>query len=113
MQRKRNLAYYVWVAHRVTGLILVGYLFLHLWSLSAVLDGAESFDEVMAFFDHPFLRALELGLIGIVVLHTLNGLRLVWLDLFPDWSQQGLMYAVLIVSLLVVLASLPFFFDLP
>jgi succinate dehydrogenase / fumarate reductase, cytochrome b subunit len=91
--------------------ILVAYLFVHLWTLSTVLDGPESFDKMMILFENPLIRSLELGLVGVVVFHSLNGLRLVCLDFFPDWSQRGLMCAVMIISVIAVLVSIPFFFD--
>lgn len=106
----RNLGYYMWLVHRITGILLVVYLFAHILTLSAALRGAEAFNQTLRAFDNPVVRAFELGLVAIVVFHTLNGLRLIALDLFPSWSHEYLAFAVLLISLGVIVISVPFFF---
>ena len=110
MRRGRSLGYYVWAAHRVTGLVLLVYLFVHLGTLGAVLAGEDSFDRALAFFRNPLARFFELLLVTIVVFHVLNGLRLICLDLFPAWAQDRLAYGVLVLTALSLVLSIPFFF---
>jgi succinate dehydrogenase / fumarate reductase cytochrome b subunit len=110
VKEKRNLSYYVWLAHRISGVILVLYLFAHLWTLSAALAGEKSFDQTLQVFDNPVVRFFELILVAVVVFHTLNGLRLICLDLLPALPQEALSYTVIIITVLAALASVPFFF---
>ena len=69
-----------WVLHRLTGAGLAAYLILHLYVLSNLAKGPGSFDQLMNTFDNPLVKLLEICLMGVVVYHTINGLRIVFLD---------------------------------
>jgi succinate dehydrogenase / fumarate reductase cytochrome b subunit len=68
-----------WV-QRVTGLLLLGYLFLHVLTIHQ-LRQPERFDASMRMFDRPLFKLGEIGLLGIIVLHALNGVRLTLIDM--------------------------------
>jgi len=70
-----------WVIQRVTGLLLLGYLFLHVETIHQLSAGQAAFDRALAFFGTPFFKLLEIGLLATVVVHALNGIRLTMLDL--------------------------------
>lgn len=103
---------YMFALHRVTGMILTIYLFVHLLTLGTVLQGPNGFDNMMALINNPIMRAFELVLVWIVLFHTLNGVRLIVLHLVPGASQRQLALAVTAASLLAVVASLPWFFSI-
>jgi len=98
-----------WVAHRITGLVLLGYLFLHLYTLGSILQGPAPFDTAMALMAQPAVRLLELGLVWVVLFHAFNGIRLIVLHLIPAASQRALACAVGAATVVVGLASLPLF----
>ncbi|HEY8486043.1 MAG TPA: succinate dehydrogenase, cytochrome b556 subunit [Limnochordales bacterium] len=100
---------YLHLLHRVTGVALVVYLFVHLHTLSSVLAGAQSFDAVMAAFNNPVVRLLELVLVVAVLFHTLNGIRLILLHLTPFRRSPALAWAVVVVPLVVGAASVRWF----
>jgi succinate dehydrogenase / fumarate reductase cytochrome b subunit len=100
---------YVWAAHRLSGLILTIYLFVHLYVLSSVLDGADPFDRLMETMENPVIRLLELALVAAVLFHTLNGIRLLLLHFFPHLNQKRLAYAATGITVFVVVISLPLF----
>lgn len=83
---KENLSYkkdsgsWAWIFHRVTGIALIGYLFLHIYSLSTLTQGREVFEAKMKTFLAPPLLALEWFLFIIVLFHSLNGVRIVLVD---------------------------------
>jgi succinate dehydrogenase / fumarate reductase cytochrome b subunit len=104
-----GLGAYMYVAHRLTALALTVYLYVHLITLGSVLRGREDFDRAMAMMNDPWIRILELGLVGLVLFHTLNGLRLSLVAVFPGVSQRWLSYGVVTLSVLVVVLSLPLF----
>ena len=68
-----------WLLHRITGLGLVVYLVLHINVTSSLNDPAY-FNQVMGFLGSPLFRFLEVGLLGCVIYHAINGIRIVWVD---------------------------------
>ena len=99
----------MFVAHRLTAVAITVYFYVHLVTLGSVLKGREDFDRTMALMNGTTVRVLELALVALVLFHTLNGLRLSLLALFPVASQRWLSYGVITVSVLLVILSLPVF----
>ena len=79
---------WAFVLHRVTGLALVGYLLLHIMVISTSLAGGLAFDAVLARLQAPLFLVLDLGLVAAVLLHGLNGLRLLLFDLGVGIRRQ-------------------------
>lgn len=70
---------------RITGLILAGYLVVHIGVIStglAIWGGAETFNRVMEATHNPVILVMELLLILCVVFHMLNGIRITVVDFF-------------------------------
>ncbi|MEW5725801.1 MAG: succinate dehydrogenase, cytochrome b556 subunit [Thermodesulfobacteriota bacterium] len=72
-----------WLLHRLTGLGLAAYILLHLYVLQNLARGPEQFNSLMAAFSHPIFKLMEIGLLGVVAYHTINGLRIVLMDYGP------------------------------
>jgi len=66
---------FAWV-HRITGLILVMYLILHIYSLN-LLNNTEMYDEKMIQYSSFIFRIFEWALSIPVIYHALNGGRLI------------------------------------
>ncbi len=83
---KENLSYkkdpgsWAWILHRITGIALIGYLFLHIYSLSPLTEGQAAFDDKMKSFTTPFFMFLEWILFAFVLFHSFNGIRIVLVD---------------------------------
>ena len=101
---------YVWVVQRVSGFLLLIFLFFHLYTLSAIFAGKETFNQTMLALNTPFIKAGELLLLWIILFHGLNGIRLIWITFFPEKGHTVLAYAVSLVSILLCLLSIPVFF---
>jgi len=101
----------MYVAHRLCGVALTVYLYVHLITLGSVLQGPDGFDRAMSLMDTATVKLLELFLIWVAAFHALNGLRLSVVAVAPSASQKRLAYMVVAVSLLVVLASWPFLWN--
>ena len=66
------------ILHRITGVMLLAYLLVHIAAIStAMISGPESFDSVMAILTGRGFFALELALLACLTFHGLNGLRLI------------------------------------
>ena len=72
---------WAWMLFRISGLVLVFYLFVHVWVISQGRAGAESLNKLFEFFDKPLLVFLDLMLVSAVLYHALNGVRIVLMDL--------------------------------
>ena len=75
-----------WLLHRVTGLVIVFYLFLHIMVISTAIWGG--FDAAMAILKAPVFVAGELMLVAAGLFHGLNGLRIILFDLGVGIKNQ-------------------------
>ncbi|MFP4590215.1 MAG: succinate dehydrogenase, cytochrome b556 subunit [Halobacteriales archaeon] len=102
---------WAWLLHKFTGWILVGYLFTHIAVLSTALDGGAVYTETLQGLESlVVVRVLEVGLLAAAVFHILNGIRLLMIDLGLGLDRQrASFYVSLVVTALIVLASIPTF----
>lgn len=96
-----------WVIQRVTGLLLLFYLLLHVHTVSKLSEGPAAFDDAVATFHSPFFKLLEIGLLATVVLHALNGIRITLVDLGVGLENQRQLFWALTIGagLLIFLAG--------
>ena len=69
------------VVQRVSGVLLLVYLLLHVQTIRQLSAGPAAFNAALATFRHPVFRLLEIALLGTVIVHALNGVRITLLDL--------------------------------
>ncbi|MBI4758868.1 MAG: succinate dehydrogenase, cytochrome b556 subunit [Chloroflexi bacterium] len=91
----RGLGMWAWLLHRVTGLLLVFYLILHILVISSSLGGSGLFDPLLRLLQAPLFVLLEMGLAAAVLIHGLNGIRIVLFDLGLGVRRQKEVFAVL------------------
>ncbi len=77
---------FAWMLHRLTGVALVVYLTVHIWGLRKLSD-ADAFNALITSYHAPIFKVGEFLLLGAVVYHALNGLRIVLID-FLGWSPN-------------------------
>jgi len=95
---------WAWMLFRISGLVLVFYLFVHLWVISqGRVGGPESLNGFFRFFDKPLLVFLDLMLVAAVLYHALNGVRIVLMDLGIGIKQHK---AVFWICMLVAALAL-------
>ncbi len=82
LKYRKHAGMVAWGLHRITGLGLTVYLGLHIWSISKIYGGPAHFEQAMDLFRQPLFKLLEIALFGAVVYHSVNGLRLLWVDFF-------------------------------
>lgn len=91
------------VIQRGTGILLLLYLLLHVHTVAQLSAGPAAFDRAVAAFQNPFFHVLEIALLGVVILHALNGIRLTLLDLGVAHRHQRQLFWVWTVGLGLVL----------
>ena len=95
---------WAWMLFRISGLVLVFYLFVHLWVISqGRIGGPEAINNLFEFFDRPLLVFLDLMLVAAVLYHALNGVRIILMDLGVGIRQHK---AVFWVCMLVAAIAL-------
>jgi succinate dehydrogenase / fumarate reductase cytochrome b subunit len=74
---------WAWILHRITGLGLVFYILLHTILMSvSLLSGKESFDATLAvLMGNPVFEFLDTLLVGAVLYHGFNGIRILLFDM--------------------------------
>ena len=82
----------LWIAaliHRVSGLVLAIFLPLHFLVLGLALSQASRLDGFLRWSDMPVVKVAEMGLVILLTVHLLGGLRLLVLE-NAGWSaRQG------------------------
>jgi succinate dehydrogenase / fumarate reductase cytochrome b subunit len=73
-----------WLAHRVTGVAIILFLFVHVVDTAVVGWGPEAYERVSSVYHNWFVRLLELGLVAAVLYHALNGLKIMVFDFWPS-----------------------------
>ncbi len=78
------------------------FLLLHIVDVS-LLRWPDTYDQVHRLYGNVMLRLFEVGLLFALLFHSLNGLRIVAVDLFPDAvrNQRRLLQGVVALTLLM------------
>jgi fumarate reductase subunit D len=106
--RARNHpAYWAFIVHRSSGVLLALFLPLHFWALGQALHGAAALDGFLRWTEQPLVKFAETGLVLLLAAHMAGGLRLLALE-FLEWRewQKTLLAAAAGVSLVAGLAFL-------
>jgi len=85
---KGGAGQWAWVAHRVTGVAVILFLFAHIVDTAVIGWGPEAYDRVMQAYENPIVRLMELGLVGAVLFHAINGIRIMIVDFWPKAADK-------------------------
>lgn len=118
--RNMRLGMYAWLTQRLSGLYLVFFLLTHIAAITqASLGFTTGFQaQIFDILRNPFYiggspsAVFDLIALGIVAFHSLNGIRIVFLDLGLGIRRHRLgfwvsMIAALTVSAFVIFLGLP------
>lgn len=94
-----------WVAHRITGVAVFFFLLVHVLDTALVRVSPSAYDLVIATYKTPIVNLLEVGLVGAVLYHALNGLRIILVDFWERGPrhQKGMFRGIVVVWLLVMI----------
>ncbi|HEX9738115.1 MAG TPA: succinate dehydrogenase, cytochrome b556 subunit [Candidatus Limnocylindria bacterium] len=90
-----------WFGHRLSGIGVLVYLFIHIVETSMVTLGPTVYDATLGLFRNLPIRLGEIVLMAALVYHSLNGLKVILLDFFPTTTAwyRPLTYGVVIATL--------------
>jgi fumarate reductase subunit D len=81
----KHPAWWAFAMHRLSGLALAIFLPLHFWALGKALGGEAGLDGFLRFADRPLFKFAEWGLVVLLALHMMGGVRLLLIE-FAGWS---------------------------
>ena len=91
---------------RLAALVVALYLIAHLMVTHTLAAGQESFDSAMHVVDRPIFKLLEIGLIGVIIAHAIQGSRVVALNLGLKSRHRGTLLIVIgLIGLVLFLAG--------
>ncbi|MEV4319401.1 succinate dehydrogenase, cytochrome b556 subunit [Actinocrispum sp. NPDC049592] len=99
-----------WVAHRITGVLTFFFLFAHVLDTALVRVSPEAYNEVIETYKTPLVNLLEVGLVGAVLFHALNGIRVMLVDFWakgPRYQRQ-MLWGILAVWVVVMVPGVYF-----
>ena len=88
-----------WVAHRITGVAVFFFLLVHVLDTALVRVSPDAYDQVISTYKTPIVALLEVGLVGAVLYHALNGVRIILVDFWAPGPRHHKMMIRLIVVL--------------
>ena len=95
-----------WI-HRVTGVAVTIFLFLHIFTLSSVFRGKDAYDYAISKFDTKFGYILQYLLLLAVAIHLLNGIRITAVDFWGlTRIQKKLLWTFLYIFLLIAVVGI-------
>ena len=99
---------YAWVLHRATGIGVLFFLLVHIIDIMLIGFGRDVYDESVEFYGRLEIIPMEVALVGAVVYHTLNGVRIMLIDFTGiGYRRERLMFwIVLVLSVLLTIPSL-------
>ena len=90
--RARNHpAYWAFIVHRASGVLLALFLPLHFWALGQALRGEEKLESFLRWSDQPLVKFAETALVLLLAAHMTGGLRLLALEFLAwrDWQKEA------------------------
>lgn len=91
-----------WIAHRITGLAVILFLFAHIVDTAVVGWGPDAYDRVTSVYHNWVVRVLELGLVAAVLYHAINGVKVMIFDFWPSTTRYYRPMSLISTGLFVV-----------
>lgn len=98
---------YAWALHRATGLGIIFFLLVHILDIMLIGLGRDVYDHTVEFYGRAFIIPMEIALVGAVIYHALNGLRVILIDFWPGGvkNQRVMYYMALIAAVALTIPS--------
>ncbi|HVW44652.1 MAG TPA: succinate dehydrogenase, cytochrome b556 subunit [Amycolatopsis sp.] len=94
-----------WVLHRITGVLTFFFLFVHVLDTALVRVSPETYDSVIETYKTPIVNLMEVGLVGAVLYHALNGIRVMLVDFWSKGPkyQKPMLWTIVVVWFVVMI----------
>ncbi|WP_082467501.1 succinate dehydrogenase, cytochrome b556 subunit [Leifsonia sp. Leaf264] len=98
-----------WVLHRITGVAIFFFLLVHVLDTALIRVSPEAYNAVISTYQTPIMGLGEVALVGAIVFHAFNGIRIILIDF---WSkgvryQKAMFYVVIGLWVVTMLGFAP------
>ena len=106
MRYRWDTGFWAWLLMRISGGLIVIFLLMHLFVLSRLGVGKEAFEAFIKLADNPFNKLMELGLVGCLIYHGLNGIRVCIMDMgYGLYAQKKLFWIMMVIGIVLFIAA--------
>ncbi len=103
---------YSWIAHRLSGLAILLFVTIHVWDTANAFFAPNIYAWSLALFKNPLFAVGEIAIMGAVLYHAMNGIRITLLDYKPEWwvyqKRSATIVWVLFFALFIPISILMF-----
>ncbi|QWF79444.1 succinate dehydrogenase, cytochrome b556 subunit [Amycolatopsis sp. CA-230715] len=94
-----------WVLHRITGVLTFFFLFVHVLDTALVRVSPNTYNEVIETYKTPIVNLIEVGLVGAVLFHALNGIRVMLVDFWSKGPkyQKPMLWTIVVLWVAVMI----------
>lgn len=79
---------YAWLFHRMTGIGVLFFLLVHVIDIMLIGLGRDVYDHAVSFYGKWYIIPMEVLLVGAVIYHALNGLRIIAIDFWSEGTRR-------------------------
>ncbi|MDH6235900.1 succinate dehydrogenase, cytochrome b556 subunit [Cryobacterium sp. CG_9.6] len=102
-----NAGMWSWVLHRVTGVAIFFFLLVHILDTALIRLSPEAYNAVISQYQTPIMGLGEIALVGAIVFHAFNGLRIILIDFWNAKYQKVMFYVVIGLWVITMLGFAP------
>lgn len=98
-----------WVLHRITGVAIFFFLLVHVLDTALLRLSPEAYNAVIGTYQTPIMGVGEVALVGAIVYHAFNGLRLILVDYWRKGTNyhRQMFWIVIVLWVVTMLAFTP------
>jgi fumarate reductase subunit D len=103
LTHRRSVLWIAALVHRLSGLALAVFLPLHFLALGLAIRGEAQLEGFLRWTDQPLVKLAESGLVFLLVVHMLGGLRLLVIENL-DWHDGQKQLATIAAGISAIVA---------
>jgi len=96
-----------WVLHRITGVAIFFFLLVHVLDTALVRLSPEAYNSVIGTYQTPIMGLGEVALVGAIVFHAFNGIRIILMDFWNANYSRVMFWVVVALWVITMLGFAP------
>ena len=104
-----NEGMWSWVLHRITGVAIFFFLLVHVLDTALIRVSPEAYNAVIGTYQTPLMGVGEVALVGAIVVHAFNGIRIILVDYWSKGTmyQRAMFWFVIAAWVITMLGFVP------